>query len=48
MNSWEKYIARMFELRLERDTEIANIQKCWLRYHEQTLLLEKLVEKDEK
>jgi hypothetical protein len=42
MNSWERYIARSFELRLERDTELKNIQMCWVWYWKQTLLLESL------
>lgn len=43
MNSWEKYLARSFELRLERDTELKNIANCWRWYGQQTFLLESLI-----
>jgi len=43
LNAWEKYVAESFRLRLERDTEIRHIRECWLRYRDQTLLLENLV-----
>lgn len=42
MNSWERYLARSFELRMEYASEEARIRRCWLRYYKQTLLLEKL------
>ncbi len=42
MNSWERYLARSFELRMEYASEEARIRRCWLRYYKQTLLLESL------
>jgi hypothetical protein len=42
VNSWERYLARSFELRMEYASEEARIRRCWLRYYKQTLLLEKL------